>query len=58
MFRTYHYVKNYFVIIYLLEDEQELSLGMLIRPKRIYNFLLFHATFMPCFYIKFMIYLG
>ena len=24
------------VIIYLLEDEQELSLGMLIRPKRIY----------------------
>ena len=30
------------VIIYLLEDEQELSLGMLIRPKRIYNFFLFH----------------
>jgi hypothetical protein len=28
----------YFVIIYLLEDEQELSLGMLIRLKRIYNF--------------------
>src|SRR4051812_42266337 len=26
------------VIICLLEDEQELSLGMLIRPKRIYNF--------------------
>src|SRR3954465_2138902 len=26
------------VIIYLLEDEQEISLGMLIRPKRIYNF--------------------
>ena len=25
------------VIIYLLEDEQELSLGMLIRPKRIYS---------------------
>ena len=25
-------------IIYLLEDEQELSLGMLIRLKRIYNF--------------------
>ena len=39
-------IKNYFVIIYLLEDEQELSLGMLIRPKRIYNFWLFHAIFM------------
>ena len=33
------------VIIYLLEDEQELSLGMLIRPKRIYNFCLWHACF-------------
>src|SRR4051812_15523911 len=33
------------VIIYLLEDEQELSLGMLIRPKRIYNFCLLHACF-------------
>src|SRR4051812_12502026 len=32
-----------FVIIFLLEDEQELSLGMLIRPKRIYNFCLVHA---------------
>jgi hypothetical protein len=32
-------LKNYyFVITYLLEDEQELSLGMLIRYKRIYNF--------------------
>ena len=30
--------KNYFVITYLLEDEQELSLGMLIRLRRIYNF--------------------
>ena len=29
---------------YLLEDEQELSLGMLIRLQRIYNFLLFHAV--------------
>jgi hypothetical protein len=27
-----------FVITYLLEDEQELSLGMLIRCKRIYYF--------------------
>src|SRR3954470_8594016 len=33
------------VIIYLLEDEQELSLGMLIRPKSIYNFCLLHACF-------------
>ena len=33
------HIKNYcFVITYLLEDEQELSLGMLIRCKRIYNF--------------------
>ena len=30
--------KIIFVITYLLEDEQELSLGMLIRPKCIYNF--------------------
>ena len=33
------HLKNYlFVITYLLVDEQELSLGMLIRPKRISNF--------------------
>jgi hypothetical protein len=32
------HLKNYFVITYLLEDEQELSLGMLIRCERIYNF--------------------
>jgi hypothetical protein len=33
------HIKNYsFVITYLLEDEQELSLEMLIRPKCIYNF--------------------
>ena len=31
-------IKNYFGITYLLEDEHELSLGMLIRVKRIYNF--------------------
>ena len=31
-------VKNSVFIIYLLEDEQELSLGMLIRLRRIYNF--------------------
>src|SRR3954462_9995409 len=33
------------VIIYLLKDVHELSLGMLIRPKRIYNFCLLHACF-------------
>ena len=33
------------VTIYLLEDEQELSLGMLIRPKHIYIFCLLHACF-------------
>jgi hypothetical protein len=33
------HLKNYsFVITYLLQDEQELSLGMLIRLKCIYNF--------------------
>ena len=32
------HLKNYSFITYLLEDEQELSLGMLIRRKRIYNF--------------------
>ena len=31
-------------IIYLLKDEQELSLVMLICVRRIYNFLLFHAA--------------
>ena len=31
-------IKNSVFIIYLLEDEQELSLGMLIRLQRIYNF--------------------
>ena len=36
-------IKNSVFIIYLLEEEQELSLGMLIRLQRIYNFLLFHA---------------
>src|SRR3954453_20303272 len=35
---------------YLLEDEQELSLGMLIRPKRIYNFCLLHACFVSYCY--------
>jgi hypothetical protein len=33
------HLKNYsFVITYLLEDERELSMGMLIRLKCIYHF--------------------
>ena len=32
------HLKNYFVITYLLEDENKLSLGMLIRCKCIYTF--------------------
>ena len=36
--------KKLFFITYLLEDELELSLGMLICLQRIYNFLLFHAV--------------
>jgi hypothetical protein len=47
------HLKNYsFVITYLLEDEQELSLGMLIRLKRIYNFwcsMLVSTPFALCF---------
>ena len=40
-------IKNSVFIIYLLEDEQELSLGMLICLRHIYNFLLFHAIILP-----------
>ena len=47
---AFHF-KNYFVIIYLLEDEQELSLGMLIRLKRIYNFWVLHATFISLLHV-------
>jgi hypothetical protein len=43
MFGSIPHQKFYF-IIYLLEDEQELSLGLLIRLQRIYIFLLFHAV--------------
>ena len=42
--------KLFFFIIYLLEDEHELSLGMLIRLRRIYNFLLFHANILQLSY--------
>ena len=36
----WHHVTSKIIVVitYPLEDEQELSLGMLIRPKRIYNF--------------------
>jgi hypothetical protein len=42
------HLKNYsFVITYLLEDEHELSLGMLIHLKRIYNFWCSMLAFTP-----------
>ena len=41
--RQHFHIKNSVLIIYLLEDEQELSLGCLICLQRIYNFLLLHA---------------
>ena len=44
-------------IIYLLEDEQELSLGMLIRLKRIYNFWLLNAIILSLLYIFIAIYI-
>ena len=37
------YIKKFVFIIYLIEDEQELSLGMLIRLQRIYNLWSIHA---------------
>ena len=42
--------KKFFFIIYLLEDEQELSLGMLIHLRRINNFLLIHANILQLSY--------
>ena len=42
--RQHSTYKNLIFIIYLLEDEQELSSGMLIRLEHIYNFLLFHVV--------------
>ena len=41
---------------YLLEDEQELSLGMQIRLQRIYNFLLFHAVIISILDVFIIIY--
>jgi hypothetical protein len=44
---AYH-LKNYsFVITYLLEDEQELSLGMLDTSQMYLLFLMLHACFTP-----------
>ena len=40
------HIKNSVFITYLLEDEQELSLGILIRLQRIYNFFI-----VPCCFI-------
>ena len=48
------HIKNSVFIIYLLEDEQELSLGMLIRLQRIYNFWLLHAIL----YYPFWMFMG
>jgi hypothetical protein len=42
-----HFKNYFFVITYLLEDEQELSLRMLIRLKRIYNFWCSILVFTP-----------
>ena len=56
-------IKNSVFTIYLLEDKQELSLGMLIRLQRIYNFWLFHAIILSvldvlyaliCYFILFL----
>jgi hypothetical protein len=38
-----HLKNYYFVITYLLEDEQELSLGMLDTSQTYLNFLMLHA---------------
>ena len=51
-------------IIYLLEDEQELSLGMLIRLQRIYNLWSIHANILSfldvlrSFYSNFISFFG
>ena len=59
---AFHF-RNSVFIIYLLEDEQELSVGMLIRLRRIYNFWLFHAIILStldvlyafiCYFIWFL----
>ena len=52
--------KIYFVITYLLEDEQELSLGMHIRLRRIYNFLYSMPDFIsvPHIFIMFLYHFG
>ena len=59
------HLKNYsFVITYLLEDEQELSLGMLIHCKCIYNFrcsmlgFIHFLVFCPHFGVLFIWFLG
>ena len=44
-YSSIHTSKIILFIIYLLEDEQGLSLGMLIRLQRIYNFWSIHAIF-------------
>ena len=52
--------KNYFVTTYLLGDEQELSLGMLIRLRHIYNFWCYMLDYIsvPRVFIIFLYYFG
>ena len=56
--------QNFYFYHLPLEDEQELSLGMLIRRQHIYNFLLFHAVILSfldvlqSFYSNFISFLG
>ena len=63
MLGAFHII-NSILIIYLLEDEQELSLPMLIRLQYIYNLLLFHAIILSfldvlqSFYSKFISFFG
>ena len=58
------HIKNSVFIIYLLEDEQELSLGMLIHIQCIYNFLLLHVVILSfldvlqSFYSNFVAFFG
>ena len=48
------HLKNHFVITYLLEDEQELSLGILILCKHIYYFWWSMLVFYPTPYVFYM----
>src|SRR4051812_45327158 len=51
-----HFTNYLFVITYLLGDEQELSLGMLIRCKCIYNFLCSMLVLHQILYVLYALY--